>query len=45
MHKVIIYGTRDLAELAHFYLTSDSEYEVVALRLTYQAGVPILQQV
>jgi sugar O-acyltransferase (sialic acid O-acetyltransferase NeuD family) len=30
MHKVIIYGTRDLAELAHLYLTSDSEYEVVA---------------
>jgi sugar O-acyltransferase (sialic acid O-acetyltransferase NeuD family) len=30
MAKVIIFGIRDLAELAHFYLTSDSEHEVVA---------------
>lgn len=30
MAKVIIFGTQDTAELAHFYLTSDSEHEVVA---------------
>ena len=28
--KVIIFGTRDLAELAHYYLTIDSEHDVVA---------------
>lgn len=30
MAKVIIFGVSDLAELAHFYLTNDSEHEVVA---------------
>jgi sugar O-acyltransferase (sialic acid O-acetyltransferase NeuD family) len=30
MAQVIIFGIRDLAELAHFYLTNDSEHEVVA---------------
>ncbi|MFW9990324.1 MAG: acetyltransferase [Candidatus Odinarchaeota archaeon] len=30
MAKVIIFGTKDLAELAHFYLTNDSSHEVVA---------------
>lgn len=30
MAKVIIFGTRDLAELAHYYLSADSEHEVVA---------------
>jgi len=30
MAKVIIFGLRDLAELAHYYLTEDSEHEVVA---------------
>ena len=29
-NKVIIFGTLDLAELAHYYLTNDREYEVVA---------------
>lgn len=29
-NKVIIFGTLDTAELAHYYLTNDSEYEVVA---------------
>ena len=29
-NKVIIFGTLDLAELAHYYITNDSEYEVVA---------------
>lgn len=28
--KVVIFGVLDTAELAHFYLTHDSEYEVVA---------------
>jgi sugar O-acyltransferase (sialic acid O-acetyltransferase NeuD family) len=28
--KVVVFGTKDLAELAHYYLTNDSEYEVVA---------------
>ena len=27
---LVIFGTGDLAQLAHFYFTSDSEYEVVA---------------
>ncbi len=30
MAKVIIFGVLDTAELAHFYLTHDSEHEVVA---------------
>lgn len=28
--KVIIFGTQDFAELAHYYLKTDSDYEVVA---------------
>jgi sugar O-acyltransferase (sialic acid O-acetyltransferase NeuD family) len=30
MAKVIIFGIKDLAQLAHFYLTTDSEHHVVA---------------
>jgi len=30
MARVIIFGIRDTAELAHFYLTNDSHHEVVA---------------
>jgi len=30
MAKIIIFGLIDLAELAHYYLTEDSEHEVVA---------------
>ena len=30
MKKVIIFGINDFAELAHYYLTNDSKYEVVA---------------
>ncbi|WP_338766584.1 acetyltransferase [Bernardetia sp. ABR2-2B] len=30
MKKVIIFGIQDFAELAHYYLTNDSDYEVVA---------------
>ena len=29
-NKVVIFGTLDTAELAHYYLTHDSKYEVVA---------------
>lgn len=29
-NKVVIFGVLDTAELAHFYITNDSEYEVVA---------------
>ncbi len=32
-NKVIIFGTKDLAELAHYYLTNDSKYEVVAFTI------------
>jgi len=34
MSKVIIFGVLDTAELAHFYLTHDSEHEVAAFSLT-----------
>lgn len=30
MSKIIIFGDKDTAQLAHFYLTNDSEHEVVA---------------
>jgi sugar O-acyltransferase (sialic acid O-acetyltransferase NeuD family) len=30
MSKVVIFGTASFAEVAHFYLTNDSEHEVVA---------------
>jgi len=32
-NKVIIFGTLDCAELAHYYLTNDSEYDVVAFTM------------
>ena len=34
MADVVIFGVLDTAELAHFYLTHDSEHEVVAFCLT-----------
>ena len=34
MSKVIIFGLKDTAELAHFYLTHDSEHEVVAFTVS-----------
>ena len=34
MAKVIIFGSLDTAELAHFYLNHDSKHDVVALSLT-----------
>lgn len=30
MNKVVIFGLKDFAELAHYYLTNDSDYDVVA---------------
>ncbi len=30
MNKVVIFGTEKMAEVAHFYLTKDSPYEVIA---------------
>jgi hypothetical protein len=30
INKVIIFGILDNSELAHYYLTTDSEYDVVA---------------
>jgi len=49
MAKVIIFGTEDFAQLAHFYLTHDSGHEVVAFttheayrQVTEFAGLPVL---
>ena len=38
MKKIIIYGIGELAELAHFYLTNDSEYEVVAFSISKESN-------
>lgn len=35
-NKVVIFGTFDTAELAHYYLTNDSEYDVVAFTVNKQ---------
>jgi len=49
MAKVIIFGTLDSAELAHFYLTRDTDHEVVAFTVTEEylgedsfVGLPVL---
>lgn len=34
MKKVIIFGLEDFAELAHYYLTNDSDFEVVAFTVS-----------
>ena len=36
MAKVIIFGVLDTAELAHFYLTHDSDHEVVAFTVNQE---------
>ena len=48
-NKVIIFGSKDLAELAHYYLTNDSDYEVVAFTVNKEyliedtfLGLPIV---
>jgi hypothetical protein len=30
MAKVVIFGSSDIAEVIHFYLTRDSDHEIVA---------------
>ncbi|MEY3989556.1 MAG: hypothetical protein RI985_637 [Chloroflexota bacterium] len=35
-NKVVIFGIRDTAELAHWYLTHDSEYEVAAFTVNQE---------
>lgn len=35
-NKLIIFGTGDIAKLAHYYFTSDSEYEVIAFTVDSQ---------
>ena len=49
MKNVIIFGTQDLAELAHYYLTHDSDYNVVAFSVSKEfmdsgefLGLPIV---
>lgn len=49
MAKVVIFGVLDTAELAHYYLTNDSEHEVVAftvsreyLKETTFKGLPVV---
>ncbi|WP_339847487.1 acetyltransferase [uncultured Dokdonia sp.] len=49
MAEIVIFGTNDLAELAHYYLTSDSKHNVVAFTVhskyrevnTYK-GLPVV---
>lgn len=36
MAKVVLFGLRDVAELAHYYLTHDSEHEIVAFCVTQE---------
>lgn len=51
MAKVIIFGIRDLAELAHYYLSNDSNHEVVAFSVSKEyfpdypvfKGLPIVE--
>jgi sugar O-acyltransferase (sialic acid O-acetyltransferase NeuD family) len=45
MGKVIIFGNRDLAELAHFYLSTDSIHEVVAFSVNreYLPEIPVFK--
>lgn len=50
MSKIIIFGVQDFAELAHYYLTNDSEHEVIAFSVnerympseTHFCGLPIV---
>jgi hypothetical protein len=30
MKKIVIFGTGDIGELAHFYFTHDSDYDIAA---------------
>lgn len=49
MKKLVIFGAGDIAELAHFYFTNDSEYEVVAFTVDAEhitsaefCGLPVI---
>jgi hypothetical protein len=49
MAKIIVFGVLDTAELAHYYLTHDSEHEVAAFTINRQyiehdsfKGVPVV---
>ncbi|MFT5532243.1 MAG: sugar O-acyltransferase (sialic acid O-acetyltransferase NeuD family) [Candidatus Paceibacteria bacterium] len=50
MAKVIIFGIKDFAELAHYYLTNDSQHEVVAFSVNREylpesllfCGLPVI---
>ena len=33
MKKIVVFGVLDTAELAHYYITNDSEYEVIAFTI------------
>lgn len=35
MAKIVLFGVNDFAQLAHYYLTHDSEHEVVAFSVTH----------
>ena len=48
-NKVIIFGLNDFAELAHYYLTNDSNYDVVGFTVNYEylkdctfKGLPVI---
>jgi sugar O-acyltransferase (sialic acid O-acetyltransferase NeuD family) len=45
MAKVVIFGLRDFASLAHFYLRHDSDHEVVAFTVnqSYMPDIPIFE--
>lgn len=36
MKRTVIFGTQDFAELAHYYLTNDSEFEVAAFSVSQE---------
>ncbi|MDZ7898220.1 MAG: hypothetical protein U5N85_09385 [Arcicella sp.] len=36
MAKVVVFGTELVAELAHYYLTNDSEHEIVAFTVNQE---------
>jgi hypothetical protein len=49
MAKVVVFGTELVAELAHYYLTNDSEHEIVAFTVNKEyikedtfCGLPVL---
>ena len=49
MKKLVIFGSGDLADIAHYFFSSDSEYEVVAFTLDEEyikdgvcCGLPVI---